>query len=472
MRCFLIACCYLLICASPALAGGIIGDALEAVGLPGKELDEAHRQFKESLPIYKAVEEASSQAVRKVANEINGEVIGRATEQWIRHSRDEVRRSGASPLPVGIRAAFSPYFPAHILDSVRVKKRGFGFLNVANPSINVSGKDAIVLIDVIVFRDDYETASMYLWAHELQHVVQYAQWGLADFSKRYVKQYGEIERAADNRAIEILRHMAQNPTPESSKLVDSYNVEDIINSRQTHFPPDDVAFGCRFNDKSTYVFDRAGDGYPGGRLLSTRNDNMCHSYIVGTGADLCVDYSGYIRSPGGSIGGKCNFVGNGFFFAPRRFRSYTNHIQLSNGGQTVENVSVDGPYRGPDDYGYLRYTFTGQDGYQETVYYSESTGVGLFAIKGEDFGSSSAEPKQIVSYWGDTVFSDGVSSQYLGPRPVNTRFGTIESQCYRTNKTDGNAIVRCIAPGVGVILEEVILQGRLNWVSVFDGFRF
>ena len=56
---------------------------------------------------------------------------------------------------------------------------------------------AMTLDDVIVFQDRRAALEdPKLWAHELKHVMQFAEWGVAGFATRYLRDYEAVESEA------------------------------------------------------------------------------------------------------------------------------------------------------------------------------------------------------------------------------------------------------------------------------------
>ena len=197
---------------APSIAGGLFGDALNVI-VPGAgtALDDAHRDFKEQVPVYGDVEEGLADGVRKGFEELNGEVDGPILANWIWASRQDVINAGVEPLPPYIYEAMQGYFPEHILQKVRWRT-GWGN-EIALPALSFRFGDAaaITLDEIVMFRDwDDAQGNLALWAHELTHVVQYDQWGVMDFAKRYVKDYGGVEGEAEEHFSEILTHNCES----------------------------------------------------------------------------------------------------------------------------------------------------------------------------------------------------------------------------------------------------------------------
>lgn len=55
----------------------------------------------------------------------------------------------------------------------------------------------MTLIDIIVFRHQADAEdNVALWAHELHHVQQYQTWGVAEFARRYSRDFDAVEAPA------------------------------------------------------------------------------------------------------------------------------------------------------------------------------------------------------------------------------------------------------------------------------------
>lgn len=191
---------FLLIAASmPLKAGGLIGDAINVVAPgAGTALDNAHRQFKNAVPPYKAIEEGGS----KLVNEAIVQQVAPLLQEAIARSRDDALGAGVQPIPSAIRENLTGFIPDNILNLVRYRVGGGGDLSLQVNSIRYGDALAITLDYVVVFaRENDALYNPVLWAHELKHVIQYQSWGMRDFAIRYVRDYGSVEREAyDNQA--------------------------------------------------------------------------------------------------------------------------------------------------------------------------------------------------------------------------------------------------------------------------------
>lgn len=131
--------------------------------------------------------------------------------RWIAESRDAAVHEGVEPVPQSIRAALAGFVPDEILDRARWRVDGGGVLSLQQTLFRSGYVPAVTLEHVIVFdreRDALEDAA--LWAHELKHVMQYAEWGLEGFASRYLEDYAAIEaEASDYRRRWLDRHLAR-----------------------------------------------------------------------------------------------------------------------------------------------------------------------------------------------------------------------------------------------------------------------
>ena len=118
------------------------------------------------------------------------------TEEYIANNRRKYHRN-ALPLTDEQKAAMAPFFPAEILDKARLRRlvdkrvedpgfygmaRMLGFSNLPF----YSDMAAVTFVDTIVLHQDVTDALLF---HELVHVVQYEELGIAEFSSLYVNGF-------------------------------------------------------------------------------------------------------------------------------------------------------------------------------------------------------------------------------------------------------------------------------------------
>ncbi|HEX6998697.1 MAG TPA: DUF4157 domain-containing protein [Gammaproteobacteria bacterium] len=120
-----------------------------------------------------------------------------ALADWIAESRDAALREGVQPIPPAIRAKLEGYVPAEALDRVRFRVGGGGTLSLQQNLFRSGYVPAVTLGHVIVFRRHKDAREdLGLWVHELKHVMQYREWGVEGFARRYVSDYNAIEEEA------------------------------------------------------------------------------------------------------------------------------------------------------------------------------------------------------------------------------------------------------------------------------------
>ena len=124
------------------------------------------------------------------------ETLAPLLASWIASSRDAVLAEGADPIPPPIRAALAGYVPEPILERVRWRV-GASEMSLPQTIIRFGDAYAVTLDYVIVFQDQREALEdPKLWAHELKHVMQFAEWGIDGFATRYLTEHDAIEAEA------------------------------------------------------------------------------------------------------------------------------------------------------------------------------------------------------------------------------------------------------------------------------------
>ncbi|HEY8521002.1 MAG TPA: DUF4157 domain-containing protein [Gammaproteobacteria bacterium] len=120
-----------------------------------------------------------------------------ALADWIVESRDAALREGVQPIPPEIRAKLQGYVPPEALDRVRFRVGGGGALSLQQNLFRSGYVPAVTLDQVIVFRREKDAREdLGLWVHELKHVMQYREWGVEGFARRYVSDYNAVEEEA------------------------------------------------------------------------------------------------------------------------------------------------------------------------------------------------------------------------------------------------------------------------------------
>ncbi|MFI8035183.1 DUF4157 domain-containing protein [Acinetobacter sp. ABJ_C3_5] len=175
-------------------AGGLIGDIINTVAPGvGTTLDNAHRDIKNAIPPYKAVEEGATHIVNETLVQTTAPLL----EQMIIQSRNDALRSGVQSIPPEIRRNLTGFVPENILNIAKYRVQGGGDLSLQVNSLRYGEANAITLDYVIVFNNLNDALyNPVLWAHELKHVEQYNSWGVKDFAIRYVRSFRSVENSA------------------------------------------------------------------------------------------------------------------------------------------------------------------------------------------------------------------------------------------------------------------------------------
>ena len=129
----------------------------------------------------------------------------------ISSERNAVIAQGVEPIPSAIRAALEGYVPDETLDRVRWREGGTE-LSLPQNVIRFGHVDAMTLDDVIAFADGRAALEdPKLWAHELKHVMQFAEWGVGGFAARYLSDYEAVEAEAAEFRWEFMKQAGLIP---------------------------------------------------------------------------------------------------------------------------------------------------------------------------------------------------------------------------------------------------------------------
>lgn len=193
-------CAAALLAAAPgASAQGLLGQIVDTVcgqcGA-GAALDDVHDGIKDAVPIYGD----TMDGIDHLGREAQVESLGPLLSEAMRHSRDDARRAGTSPIPFEVRQFLLAYYPAWVIDGVEFRVGQGHELSVQANSFRFGDARAVALLDTVIFSDNSQLSDMWLWAHEIAHIQQYKQWGTLDFAKRYVRDYASVETEADRMA--------------------------------------------------------------------------------------------------------------------------------------------------------------------------------------------------------------------------------------------------------------------------------
>lgn len=133
---------------------------------------------------------------------------------WIIASRDAALEQGVAEIPSSIEASLAGYVPEAILRRVRWRTRGTWNLSLPQSAFTFKDAQAVTLDYVIVFADEDEALhDPKLWAHELKHVMQFEEWGVAGFATRYVSDNVAVESEATEYRWEFMKLRGLVPPP-------------------------------------------------------------------------------------------------------------------------------------------------------------------------------------------------------------------------------------------------------------------
>lgn len=130
-------------------------------------------------------------------------IVSATLESALKRSRDAARADSHS-IPDDVREALVPFFSEELLDEVRYSIGDTTPAGLAGFAIRNGNAAAVTLIDTVVFKDEGYVRNIALWAHELHHVEQYKDWGVAGFSTRYAFGWKDVEAEATARAHEFV----------------------------------------------------------------------------------------------------------------------------------------------------------------------------------------------------------------------------------------------------------------------------
>jgi hypothetical protein len=109
----------------------------------------------------------------------------------------------ARPLPPDVRQRLAAFYPSTVLENARWT---VGSLSISVPDVTNQYRktfedveNAVTVGHVTVFVTD-PGQNYHWWAHELQHQVQYSQWGIDSFAYRYVTTCHDVEQNAEDLA--------------------------------------------------------------------------------------------------------------------------------------------------------------------------------------------------------------------------------------------------------------------------------
>jgi hypothetical protein len=131
---------------------------------------------------------------------------------WIEAERDAAVASGVEPVPQAVRDALAGFVAAEVLERARWRVDD-STVSLERALFRMGYTPAITLDDVVIFRHADDAADPKLWAHEIVHVAQYRDWGIAEFARRYLADYEAVEREAAEFRWSWMRATDRVPDP-------------------------------------------------------------------------------------------------------------------------------------------------------------------------------------------------------------------------------------------------------------------
>ncbi len=134
--------------------------------------------------------------------------------EWIESSRDAAIAAGVERVPPAVRAALEGYVPESVLEQARWRPVSPEESLFQDTVVRFGDVPAMTFGHVVVFRDAQKAREdATLWAHELKHVMQFHEWGVAGFAKRYLEDYEAVELEAAEFRWEFMKSTGRIPAP-------------------------------------------------------------------------------------------------------------------------------------------------------------------------------------------------------------------------------------------------------------------
>ena len=109
----------------------------------------------------------------------------------------------AKPIPDAVKQRMANVYPASVLSNARY---AISTISISVPDLITHGRKAfdgsdfaVTVGNIMVFIKD-PGMDVHWWAHELQHTVQYSNWGIDKFALNYVTSCHSVEKDAEDRA--------------------------------------------------------------------------------------------------------------------------------------------------------------------------------------------------------------------------------------------------------------------------------
>jgi hypothetical protein len=140
--------------------------------------------------------------LREEANRWGAKWSDEALAKWIEESRAEALRAGTHPIPEEILNVMVEFgFPKSGIENVRYRVGRGTVWALPSFAINYGEARAITLGEVIVFDGLESLHDDVLWAHELEHVMQYNRYGFKRFAYHYLEDRTRMEGMAERVAM-------------------------------------------------------------------------------------------------------------------------------------------------------------------------------------------------------------------------------------------------------------------------------
>jgi hypothetical protein len=140
------------------------------------------------------------------------ELLAPALGQLIVIERDAALERGVEPIPREVREVLAGYVAEDVLDVARFRVDDTA--SSGYPTFFHMGAAPAVTLDyVVIFASAEAAADPTLWAHELYHVGQYRDWGIAGFAERYLADYEAVEHEAAEFRWQWMKATGRVPPP-------------------------------------------------------------------------------------------------------------------------------------------------------------------------------------------------------------------------------------------------------------------
>jgi hypothetical protein len=109
----------------------------------------------------------------------------------------------AQPIPPNIKVQLAPYFPDSVLNNGRwiIGSLAIDMPDLVNAAVKkFQGGDNAVTVDTVTVFSSDPGNNLHWWAHEMQHHVQFADWGIEKFAYKYTTGCHGIEFSAESKA--------------------------------------------------------------------------------------------------------------------------------------------------------------------------------------------------------------------------------------------------------------------------------